>query len=237
MIHDPTVAKDFPEELLARINEVKNKRARLVLDTIVKNGSITTEQLKNLGYDHPPRAARDVRELGFTLVTTMVTGAGGKRMAAYSLGTAIDSAKSGRVQLAKRERDAVIATAGGKCQICGGLHDLQVDHRVPYEVAGESLKGQPDTYMVLDGTCNRRKSWTCEHCPNLKLKKIAVCQDCYWANPEQHSHVAMEQIRRLDILFTGAEVEAFDSFRAARAKQGLNAQQAIKKLVLELRKK
>lgn len=230
--------KNFPPELLARIKEVTNKRARIVLDTIVKNGRITTEELKILGYDHPPRAARDVRELGFTLITTMVTGSEGKRMAAYSLGTALDAAKSGRLQLPKKERDAVIAAAGQKCQICGATHDLQVDHRVPYQVAGETLAGQPDVYMVLDGTCNRRKSWACEHCQNLLNKRlVSVCQTCYWANPEQHSHVAMENIRRVDLVFNGQESETFDRFRSLCAKSGVDVPVAIKRLLLRDREK
>jgi hypothetical protein len=229
-----TVASQYPEELLNRISKVKNKRARLVLDTIVANGNVTTDELKELGYNHAPRAARDVRELGFTLITTMITGAGGKRMAAYSLGTVVQAGKSGRIQIPKKERDAIIAAAGSKCQICGAIHDLQVDHRVPYEVAGESLKNEPNACMVLDGTCNRRKSWTCEHCQNfLKLKQVSICQSCYWANPEQHSHVAMEQMRRVDVVFLGRDAKAFDEFRE-RLNKDDTAQNAIKEIVLKL---
>jgi len=229
-----TVANQYPKELLNRISKVSNKRARLVLDTIIANGSVTTDELKEFGYNHAPRAARDVRELGFTLITTMVTGAGGKRMAAYSLDTAVEVGKSGRIHMPKKERDAIIVASGSKCQICGAIHDLQVDHRVPYEVAGESLKNEPNACMVLDGTCNRRKSWTCEHCQNfLKLKQVAICQSCYWANPEQHSHVAMEQMRRVDVVFLGRDAKAFDEFRE-RLKKDDTAQNAIKEIVIKL---
>jgi len=60
-------------------------------------------------------------------------------MAAYSLTIGSDIKKTGREQLPKKDRDALILAAGSKCQICGATHDLQIDHRVPYEVAAESL--------------------------------------------------------------------------------------------------
>jgi ABC-type phosphate transport system auxiliary subunit len=62
-----TERKQIPAKLVQRINTVTNKRARFVLDSIVKNGSVSTTQLKEAGYDHPPRAARDAVELGFAL--------------------------------------------------------------------------------------------------------------------------------------------------------------------------
>lgn len=226
------MANKLPKELLKRISEVTNKRARVVLDTIVDKGRITTEELNRLGYDHPPRAARDVRELGFALKTTIVRNASGKRMAAYTLAPGVEAGKTGRVQLPKKDREAIIETAGSKCQLCGATHDLQVDHKVPYEVAGESLKGRQNSYMVLCGTCNRRKSWVCEHCANLqKLKRVDICQSCYWANPGEHVHVAMEQIRRIDLVFGPKEVSNFDEFRERCKRRGESLSQGLKKLL------
>ncbi len=228
------MAAKLTEELLTRIAQVTNKRARLVLDTIAEKGNITTEELQRLGYEHAPSAARDVRELGFTLVTTMVKNANGKRMAQYSLALNVEAGKTGRLQLPKKERDTIIGTAGGKCQLCGATHDLQVDHRVPYQVAGESLKGSANPYMVLDGTCNRRKSWICEHCPNLmRYKKVSTCKSCYWANPEQHTHVAMEELRRVDLVFSGKETKAFDKLRTRCQQQGVSVPDGLKELVVE----
>lgn len=232
ILNADTVADKLPEQLLQRIAQVTNKRARVVLDTIARNGKITTEELKQLGYDHPPRAARDVRELGFTLVTTMVKNAAGKRMAAYTLALGIEAGKTGRLQVPKKERDAIIQAAGGKCQLCGAMHDLQVDHRVPYEVAGESLKGQPSACMVLCGTCNRRKSWVCEHCSNfLKLKQVKICGSCYWATPDEHMHVAMEQIRRIDLVFGSEETKEFDEFLDLCKARGISIAQRLKEFI------
>lgn len=224
----------LPREILKRISEVTNKRARLVLDSIAQRGAITTEELKNAGYDHPPRAARDVRELGFRLITTRVKGSTGRPIAAYSLdvSTALEAKKSGRVPLPKRERDAIIATAGHRCQICGATHDLQVDHRVPYEIAGESLRRKPDAYLVLDGSCNRRKSWTCEHCENfVRLRRVNLCQTCYWANPTEYSHVALEPIRRVDVVWQEDETAAFDAFVKKCKREGKDPAAKIKEFV------
>ena len=222
----------LPEQLLQRIAEVTNKRARVVLDTIAAKGQITTEELQKLGYNHPPRAARDVRELGFTLVTTRVKNAEGKGMAAYTLALNVEAGKTGRLQLPRKERNQLIEAAGGRCQLCGATHDLQVDHRVPYEVAGESLKGQSQAYMVLCGTCNRRKSWICEHCPNfIKLRRVKTCKSCYWANPERHLHVAMNPVRRVDLLFEGKEAGKFDAFRKECEANRKSVQQGLKALI------
>ena len=56
--------QDLPKDFLEVLDSVTNKRARFVIDTVLEKGSCTTEDLKNAGYEHAPRAARDVRELG-----------------------------------------------------------------------------------------------------------------------------------------------------------------------------
>ncbi|AUI68090.1 hypothetical protein AL038_18250 [Beggiatoa leptomitoformis] len=49
---------------------------------------------------------------------------------------------------------------------------LQVDHRVPYEVSGNIVDKQDiEHFMPLCGSCNRAKSWSCEHCDNWKTEK------------------------------------------------------------------
>jgi hypothetical protein len=42
----------LPKELTDRIAAVTNKRAKIVVDHIAKNGAISTEELKKIGYDH-----------------------------------------------------------------------------------------------------------------------------------------------------------------------------------------
>jgi hypothetical protein len=69
----------------ALIEKVTNKRARFVLDSILQNGMVTTEEIRKAGYTHEPRAARDVRELGFPLKTLKVKHSNGRSIAAYGL--------------------------------------------------------------------------------------------------------------------------------------------------------
>lgn len=52
-------------ELLELLKKVTGKRAKTVIEHILQYGQITTQELKNTyGYNHPPRAIRDVREKG-----------------------------------------------------------------------------------------------------------------------------------------------------------------------------
>ena len=221
----------IPAELLEQINSVTNKRARLVLDRIVQNGRISTQELSALGYNHPPRAARDVRELGIRLKTIKVKHTDGRSIAAYVLdleGPA--TSKSGRGVLPKKDRNALLKEADNRCQICGGDANLQVDHRIPYEVAGESQSGEADPYQILDGTCNRKKSWSCEHCPNwLDLKSLDICRTCYWASPTSYNHVAMRQERRVDLVWIGDEVNTFDQIRKQAERNRITVSEQIKR--------
>lgn len=57
----------------------------MVIDHIIAHGFITTEDLQKYGYNHPPRAARDVREAGIPLETFFVESSDGQRIAAYRL--------------------------------------------------------------------------------------------------------------------------------------------------------
>lgn len=94
---------------------------------------------------------------------------------------------------------------------------LQVDHLVPYEVAGDQgdAAGDPAGYMLLCGSCNRARSWSCEHCANWsKARLVAVCQSCYWASPDSYMHVALRLIRRADLVWTDQEVETYEKIKA-----------------------
>ncbi len=53
--------KNYPPEFLELLESVKATRPRTVIEHILENGQITTEELKDTyGYNHPPRAIRDV---------------------------------------------------------------------------------------------------------------------------------------------------------------------------------
>lgn len=153
-----------------------NDLNKSLIDHILKYGFITTEELKNkYGYNHPPRAARDVREQGIPLETFRVQADDdGRSIGAYRFGypkKARFSKLSGRTAFAKELKATLIETEGAKCAIYleeFSERDLQIDHRVSFEVAGDDADNMydPGDYMLLSGSANRAKSWSCEHCAN-----------------------------------------------------------------------
>ena len=231
----------YPKEFLDLCRTVTAKRPKTVIDHILKHGYITTEELKEkYGYNHPPRAVRDAREHGIPLETFRVTGSDGRKIAAYRFG---DVRKkrfrklSGRTGLSKKIKEYLIEKYGCKCFIY--LEDmdegeLQIDHRVPYEVGGdsESVEQNPDDFMLLSGSANRAKSWSCEHCENWQtLKKKVICLSCYWAYPEEYSHVAMRQVRRLDLIWQGKEVEQYKKLKIDAKDSGQTIPEFVKELI------
>ena len=94
---------------------------KTVIDHILAHGHITTEELKDTyGYDHPPRAARDVREHGIPLETFRVEASNGRKIGAYRFG---DPSKvrlkrfDGRAALSKELKEQLMAKDGCKCFI------------------------------------------------------------------------------------------------------------------------
>jgi hypothetical protein len=225
------------KQLLAKIS---NKRARIVIEHILENGFITTEQLeKQYGYNHPPRAARDVRESGISLETFRVKDSEGRSIAAYRFGD-LNKVRKGRLEgrqtFSKKFRDRLYAQSGGKCSICSGNFEqryLQVDHRVPYEVAGDMEDGlNPENFMLVCGSCNRAKSWSCEHCANWQRgKSPQVCMKCYWANPESYVHIALREVRRTDILWNENEVQLYENLKEIAVKNQFPIPDYVKKVI------
>ena len=137
--------KKLPKDLLAKLNAVTKKRPKTVIQFIIEHGFITTDDLTKLGYKHPPRAARDVREQGIPLETFRVKDSTGKSIGAYRFVNpkkAEDklSKTAGRTVLSAALKKALIEKYGSKCFIYLQPMEerlLQIDHRVPYEIGGE----------------------------------------------------------------------------------------------------
>jgi len=233
--------KSYPADFLKLLKGISNKRARVVIDHILKKGFITTEDLeKKYGYNHPPRAARDVREAGIPLETFRVKSTDGRSIAAYKFGDLAKVKKErldGRSIFSKPFKKLLYEMNGGRCEICSGhfeFHYLQIDHRVPYEVAGEGGGGErnPKHYLLLCGPCNRAKSWSCEHCQNLLVEKAPhICSKCYWASPEEYVHVALKEVRRADIVWEKDEVKAYDKLKREAHKMKSEVPSYVKKVV------
>lgn len=212
--------QQLPDDFVRLCRSITAKRPKTVIDHILQHSFITTEELKETyGYNHPPRAARDVRENGIPLETFYVKGSDGRKIAAYRFGD-IKKARftrvSGRTGLSKEIKDALVSQYGCKCFIYLEEVDkrqLQIDHRVPYEVGGEPGL-DPGDFMLLCGSANRAKSWSCEHCENWKnIKDRSVCLSCYWAYPEDYEHIAMRQVRRIDLLWEGEAVGFYEQLK------------------------
>jgi len=214
---------DLPEDFIQRCKSVKAKRPKTVIDHILEYGHITTEELKEkYGYNHPPRAARDVRELGIPLETFRVTGTDGRKIGAYKFGDpkkARFSRLSGRTAFSKLLKKQLIEKQGCRCAFYlekFNERELQIDHRIPFEVAGDDPDNMNNLgdYILVSGSANRAKSWSCEHCENwLNIHKKGICKSCYWAYPGNYNHIAMRPIRRVDIIWAEEEVEIYEKLK------------------------
>jgi hypothetical protein len=68
--------------------------------------------------------------------------------------------------------------------------------------------------------CKSGKVMELRELRKLELKEVSNCRSCYWALPESYSHVAMREIRRLDILWVGEEVTEYDQLKETAEKVG-----------------
>jgi hypothetical protein len=234
------------KEIRRLLKEISNKRARIVIEHILAHGFVTTEELeKEYGYNHPPRAARDVRESGIPLETFRVKHSDGRTIAAYRFGD-IAQIRSGRLQgrqtFPKNFKDILYEKQAGKCAVCSNRFEgryLQIDHRVPYEVIGDSQGNlNLDDFQLICASCNRAKSWSCEHCDNwLEEKSPNICSSCYWANSENYVHIALREIRRVDIVWEDDEIQVYEKLKQqARQNETLLPEfvkKAVKKFVDE----
>jgi hypothetical protein len=210
---------NYSSEFLKLLRSVNAKRPRTVIQHILKHGFITSQELKDIyGYNHPPRAIRDVREYGIPLETYRIKGEDGRNIAAYKFGDPsskinVLSKSVGRTTLSKALKQILIDKYGSKCFIYFETMDestLQVNHRVPYEIEGEQDERDLEHYMLLSPSANRAKSWTCEHCVNWEIKDISFCLKCFWAHPENYEHIAGKQQRIISIVFTDNEIEDYE---------------------------
>ena len=230
--------KEYPKKFLELLNSVSAKRPKTVIQHILKFGFITSKELKDIyGYNHPPRAIRDVRELGIPIETYRIVDDEKKSIAAYKFGNPNNiknnlAKSAGRTVLSKVLKQALIEKYGSQCFIyleSQPSAQLQVDHRIPYEIGGDHDENDIDYYMLLSPSANRAKSWTCEHCQNWSKKDINFCMKCFWAHPENYDHVAGKFEKIIFLIFTGDEIEDYNKLIALSGKK--SAQKTIKELI------
>jgi len=237
-------ARDLPPDFVAKCKKITAKRARTVIDHVLKRGYITSQELKDTyGYNHPPRAIRDVKENGIPMEMFRIKGTDGRSVGAYRFGDP-NSARagkfSGRTILGKQLRAALLERDGSKCAIyleTFPAAQLQIDHRVPFEVSGDDPASDQDvaSYMLICPSANCAKSWSCEHCKNWQsIKNPDVCRRCYWAFPSAYDHIAMREIRRLDVMWLEEETPEYDAMKKRATAAGQEMPAYVKQILRKL---
>jgi len=234
-------SKISKSEIRKMIKKIRlSKRAKIVVESILKRGHVTTEELMEMGYEHPPRAIRDVREAGIPLETFRIKSPKtGRMIAAYRFGDLTQFRdKLGRKIIPKQIKDKLYKKCEGRCAICSGIFKyqyMQVDHRIPYEIAGDATRSKRNIehYMLLCASCNRAKSWSCEHCPNWLKKLPEICSNCYWANPEKYTHIALREVRRMDILWDEKDLQIYKRLKSLAQINNCLLQEYVKKVLKE----
>jgi len=130
----------------------------------------------------------------------------------------------------KALKDRLISVRGEVCTVCRSEWEgryLQIDHRIPYAVIGDTdfdpLDLHTEDFLLLCSSCNRSKSWSCEHCQNFsEVRDRSVCESCYWASPDQYSHIALSEARRLVVVWEGSDVEMYDLLLVAADVAGID---------------
>ena len=202
---------------------------RVLYECCVNDGVSTETLTSKYGYNQPPRAARDVRELGFNLKSTVGRTQDGRRMAVYSIDNFDSfSAKEGRQLFAKQEKTALFSRHSGKCFYCSGgfsSSELQIDHRIPFEIVGNKLHAEEglDALILVCSSCNRSKSWSCESCENFSKKNEDQCRKCYWFDPDNYLHVGGKKRALVNVAFDETDAGFKKFFGRDRA--------AIKKII------
>lgn len=232
---------ELPEEMRRLIENSKlSLRAKIVVRHILEHGSITSEDIeKKYEYGHGARAARDVRDAGIPLKTSRVLSSDKRWIAKYEfsdLAQMQEGKLDGRETFSKPFRRELFKASNGRCAICSGKFEsryLQIDHRIPYGIAGDRKDIERDTkdYMLVCGPCNRAKSWSCEHCPNWSTKSAEICSKCYWASPEKYTHIALREIRRVDILWDEDEVQTYKQLKSEAQKNEHTIPDYVKEII------
>jgi hypothetical protein len=234
-----------PENLLDKdfvklCKSVRAKRARTVICHILKHGIINTEELSQIyNYDHPPRAVRDVRENGIPVHTHRIVSSKTKRkIAAYTFGDPKEVVRGrigGRKAFSKKFKEELIKRYDARDAFSRDALDeryLQIDHRIPYEVAGDSESMDVTDFMLIDASSQRAKSWSCENCDNFKTRLDSnLCKSCFWAFPESYTHICLSEKRRIDIVWTDAETQYYDKMKRKCEESGISIQDHIKGLL------
>ncbi len=223
------------KEYVELVYPYATKRAKWAIDELLSNGSLTSSEMLEFGHMHPARVICDVRDQGIPVETTTIFEQG-KRYASYKLGKAKDINRAkfgGRKTIPTCIKHILVARNGMQCQLSKATlqsTDLEVDHRIPFALAGEPKHPKcPSNYMLLSRSMQMKKSKECAGCPNLKkLNSVDNCNECYWASPEHYTHKAMRQEQVTSINWTDKDAISLAKIRELALSHGLSVESLIK---------
>ena len=145
------------------------------------------------------------------------------------------SKTSGRTQLTEKLKNALLEHYGARCNLYGEEYParlLQPDHRIPYEIGGDPENMMDlDRFMLLSPSANRDKSWACEHCENWSKKDISMCKECYYAYPENYSHIAGKLEKRVSVIFNDEDMYLYDELLAQASENGITCEEETKRMI------
>jgi hypothetical protein len=237
-----SIRDQLDQELVEYIDlvlDVCSSRAVYVINFILEHGSINSEDIANEGYRHGARAVGDVRDNGIPLITNKTKSSDGKSIAEYVFGPASEIKRNkfgGRINFPASLRKQLLEKNEHVCAISKQelpVEKLEIDHRIPFYISGD-IEGErnPDDFMLLSKSMQRSKSWDCENCMNiLNHFDIGICKTCYWAYPEDYTHVAMKEIRNLNLTWEGDEIAQFDAMENHCKESDQTIQNYLKEIV------
>jgi hypothetical protein len=232
------------DELRAELTELAQrlpKRPRTVLELLLRDGEVSTYKLGQLGYDQPPRAAQDLKDHGVRLKTKRAKHPiSGAQMVIYYIDDdqGIDTSYIGRQTFSKRFRSEVLEHYNHSCALCRSTFSsryLQIDHRIPFLLSSDPASLVVKDFQLLCAAHQRAKSWECENCANRIARDPSVCGTCYWAFPDNYTHIATKQHRLVELSFTTEpEMSLYHRLARTAQEQGISIASVIKKFLAKL---
>ncbi len=70
----------------------------------------------------------------------------------------------------------------------------------------------------------------------MHKKSMKVCESCYWAYPEEYTHIEMQEIKLLQVMWKGKnEIKEYIRLKTLCKERGLSLQDCIKDIIKKLK--
>lgn len=205
------------KEAIAEVIDFMGKRPLLGLATLLENHpQWTSGRLIKANYDHSPRVFGDLKDFGVPILAENMLGQNGERSHHYRLGSKEDIVRrplKGRSTLRKKIKRELLAKFGCKdslTEIEFPETSLQIDHRIPFRVSGDDPANlMVERFMLLSASSQRAKAMACKRCRNMENAIQETCKTCYWASPEDYTHVEGTEAKVTTVIWHGDDKDLF----------------------------